>query len=210
MVCICAMVAASSASKMNRKRGVFGSPEADVMNNYVVEQHGFNDDTSNGGFDSRSQYNDYNSNENHFGSSSHSDFPQAPAHTSSYISFPPNDNNNNQFDHQGSRAGYSPDYRSSAPANAPFNAEPVQNHFPPSQNFDGPHELVKTRHSESIEKGRFPVQVPRTIVKTIHVERHVPQVSYFRNFRYHFNWGCFIFTKNIFFFFFNNFSHTKS
>lgn len=191
MVCICAMVAASSAGKMNTKRGIFGSPEADAMNNYVVEQHGFNDDVSNGGFNSGSQYNDYNSNNNNFGSSSHSDshpspldssfnaesyssgsqsnYNSAPDHMSSYINFPPNDNSNNQYDNKGSNGGYSQDYSNSANAGPSFNAAP-------SQNFDAPHESVKTRHSESIEKGRFAVQVPRTIVKTNYIEHPVPQV----------------------------------
>lgn len=206
------MVAASSAGTINKKRGIFGSPEADAMNNYVVEQIGFNDDASNGGFDSGTQYNDDNSNNNHFGSSSHSDFHppplesssndgsyssgsqsnynSAPAHTSGYVNFPPNDHNNHD-DHQGSNGGYSQDYSSSAPAGPSFNAAPDQSYLPPSQNFDRPHESVKTHHSESTERGRFPVQVPRTIIKTIHVERAVPQVRYFRNIRCHLIWGCF-------------------
>lgn len=209
MVCICALVAASSAGTMNKKRGIYGSPEADAMNNYVVDQIGFNNnDASNGGFDSGSQYNDYSSGNNHIESSSHSDFhpsprestfnadsyssaPQsnynnnAPAPMSSYINFPPNDNNN-QYDHQGSNGGFSQDYSSSASAGPSFNAAPAQNYLPPAQNYlppgqnlDRPHESVKTRHSESTEKGRFPVQVPRTIVKTIHVEHPVPQVKTF-------------------------------
>lgn len=200
MVCICAMMAASNAGKMNKRRGIFGSPEADAMNNYAVEEIGFNDDVSNGGFDSGSQYNDDNSNNNHFGSSAHTDYhpsplestfnddsysarPQsnyngAPAHTSGYVNFPPNDHNN-QYDHQGSNGGYSQDYSNSASAGPSFNAAPMQNYLSPSQNVDRPHESVKTSHSESTERGRFPVQVPRTIVKTRTIEHAVPQVSHF-------------------------------
>lgn len=189
---MCALVAASNAGKMNKKRGIFGSPEADAMNNYVVETHGFNDESI-AGFDSGSQYNDYSSNHNQFGSSSHSDFhpsplestfndashssgPQsnfnsAPAHMP-YESFPPN---NNHHDEQSFNGGFSQGFSNSGPS---FNAAPAPNYLPPSQHFDKPHESVQTRHSESTEKGRFPVEVPRTIVKTIHVEHPVPQASY--------------------------------
>lgn len=220
MVCICAMVAASCAAELSKKRGIFVLPEADAMNNHVVEEFGFNGDASNGGgMDSGSQYNDYNNNNNrnHFKSSSQSDIHPSPlatsfnvasfssgsqsnyngaqAHTSGYVRFPPYDNVNNRYDHQGSNGRYVHDYSSSLSFNAA-----------PSQHLERPHELVKIRHSESTEKGQFPVHVPRTIVKTNYIEHPVPQVSPFLLWKYSLSFLISMYLKILFSI---NFSYTK-
>lgn len=45
-----------------------------------------------------------------------------------------------------------------------------------SYNYQQP-ESIQTQRSESTERQKYPVEVQRTIVKTVHVERPVPQVS---------------------------------
>lgn len=46
-----------------------------------------------------------------------------------------------------------------------------------SYNYYQQPESIQTQRSESTERHKYPVEVQRTIVKTVHVERPVPQVS---------------------------------